>query len=186
VDDDVRLERRRFAWAIGLNLIAPGAGLVILRREWFGLTVATLFALLAQTGLYGSIVDPTLVRADGARFCGAAAVVVWIFAQAAAIFRARKVLGQRARREIASIVHQASDALEERRYVDAVDLLNVALHVNDESSELRIALARVLTVMGQFDKARSVWESVLDLDVRGDHRAEAIGALERLPQEGSV
>lgn len=183
VEAAMRMDRVRWAWAIGLNVIAPGAGLVILRREWFGLTVAVLFGLLAQAAIYGTLVDPMLARSDVTWVCGFAAGVVWVYAQATTIARARRVLGARARREIAVIVRQASQALSDGRYGDAIDLLNVALCVNDESIDLGVALARVLTLTGRLADARSAWKRVLDLDIAGDYRSEAITALERLPGE---
>jgi len=180
--DLIRVDRVRGLWAIGVNMIAPGAGLAILRREWFGLTIAVLFALLAQTAAYGLLIDPTAVRDDVAKACVVAAGAVWFVAQGLTIARMRRVLGARSRREIAVIVEQVSEALAARRFADAIDLLNVALCVNDESIDLRVALARVLTLTGRFDDARSAWEAVLDLDVDGAYRAEATTAMDRLPR----
>ncbi len=181
VAEALRLDRRRRRWAIGLSAIAPGAGLVVLRREWLGLTTAVLFAVFAQPASYGWLIDPTFLHRDIITVCTVAAGIVWVCALVLTVHRANRVLGERARREIASIVRQTSAALADRRYADAIDLLNVALRVNDESVDLRVALARVRALTGQFEEARAAWETVLDLDVTGAQRAEAITALERLP-----
>lgn len=179
--ETLQLARRRRTWAIGLNLIAPGAGLVILRREWLGLTVAVLFAALAQLTVFAVLIEPSSTLSSGPLLLGIATGVVWLFGQLVNIVRAGRVLGERARQKIASIVNQVSRALAEQQYGDAARLLEAALAIDDECVDLRMAQARVLTVMGRFDQARVAWEAVLDLDVQGSHRAEAIGALDRLP-----
>ena len=45
---------RRQGLARVINLVAPGSGLVLLRREWLGLAVAALFAVLGQVVVLGS------------------------------------------------------------------------------------------------------------------------------------
>ena len=43
----------RKAIAIWMNLLVPGTGLILLRREWLGLAMAMLFCVCAQVGLWG-------------------------------------------------------------------------------------------------------------------------------------
>ena len=50
----IAMSTSRTKWsAILLNVLVPGSGLVILRREWLGLCLALLYGLLAQTALWG-------------------------------------------------------------------------------------------------------------------------------------
>jgi hypothetical protein len=175
-------DRVRRRWALSLNVIAPGVGLIILRREWFGLTLTILFVILAQTGVYGLLYHGPGLSPVVAGGAAAAAIVVWVFAQWLVWTRAARVLGAGARRRIRVLLEQAEQAVEARRYADAIELLGVAVAINDEEVNVRLALARLLTVMGHFGEARRAWEAVLDLDVGGALRAEAVAALARLPE----
>ena len=53
---------RHYRWLVLLaNVIAPGAGLVILRREWLGVSLAILCTLFLQVALWGFFILPASI-----------------------------------------------------------------------------------------------------------------------------
>ena len=48
-------------WTPWINAVVPGAGLIVRRREWFGLARSLLFALLAQIAVGGVWLWPAAI-----------------------------------------------------------------------------------------------------------------------------
>ena len=92
-------DRVRRIRALALNVIAPGVALVILRREWLGLTVALLFTLLAQVALWGLLLLPAGIPVEWSVVSGIAAGVVWVGAQWLGWASARTVHATNSRNE---------------------------------------------------------------------------------------
>ena len=179
MDSQQQHHRARRVCAFAANLIAPGAGLVILRRDALGVSLVVLFAILAQVAIWGillvpsSIPDPVSVAA----FVGAG--VVWLAAQWMAHNQARRALGVEVERELALLRDRVARAIEDERFADARDLLGIGLQINDEDLDLNVQTARLLMLDGQLPEARRAWRRVVDLDRAGQYREEAKAALEQ-------
>lgn len=175
-----RDQSRRW-WALGLNLIAPGAGLVVLRREWLGLSLAVLFVLLAQVALGGFLLFPAVLPRTITIVSAAIAAGVWFSAQWLGVVRARAVLGSEAQHGVEVLRDRAAEALAQHRFAEARELLRLALSINDENLEVHVLWARLMTLTGQFRRARRAWQSVLRLDEGDAHHEEALNAIDDLP-----
>jgi hypothetical protein len=171
--------RRRLA--IICNLVVPGSGLIVLRREWLGLALAVLFALLAEVALAGALIVPATIPVSLTTLSFSAAVLVWIGAQWRLLVRLRAAYGPAVERELASLRERAAAALAKRDYVDARDILSVALTINDEDVACNVQWAELMTLMGRFPQARRAWRRVLRLDRDDTHRRTAVEALASLP-----
>lgn len=175
-----RNDQAHRTWALWLNLIAPGAGLAILRREWLGLAAALLFALLAQVALWGLLVIPASIPTGLSVAAGVGAATVWLGAQRISRSRAQVVLGAKARQEIDLLSDRASEAMKHGRLADARDLLTLALAIDDEHLGLHLEWARLMTLTSELRAARRAWRRVIQLDTTGRHRSEAIAAMNQM------
>ncbi|HNQ22973.1 MAG TPA: hypothetical protein PKK06_07760 [Phycisphaerae bacterium] len=172
----------RHGAALAANLLAPGVGLIVLRRERLGLALAAMFVLTSQVGLWGLLVIPDDVPPALAAGAATAAGVVWVAAQVGMLVRLRRVVPGEVEEQLQVLTDAAATAIAQQRYADACDLLQTALAVDDEDMGLWVGWARLMTLMGRFPVARQAWERVLHLDHQYVHRKEAIQALERLPR----
>lgn len=168
-------------WALALNLIAPGAGLVVLRREWLGLSVALLFASFGQLALWGLLLVPADLPRRVAVVAAVAASLVWLGAQWLGVVRAAQILSPEAEHNLGMLRERAAEAMAAGRYADAHDLLKVGRAINDEDLEICAQWARLLTLTGRFAEARKAWTHLLRVDHAGVYRREAINAVEQLP-----
>ena len=175
-------DRTRKLVALGLNAIAPGAGLIVLRREWLGVVLALLFVVLLQMSLWGLFIVPEEFAGPATWTSLVAAVGVWLAAQGMGVARARVVLGTEARQQQQVLLEQAVLDLEQARLADARELLLIALALNDEDPQARRLWARLMMLVGNFQAARRGWEAVLKLDRAGEFFEEASAALEELPE----
>ncbi len=155
---------------------------MVLRREWLGLSLALLFALLAQLALCGFLLLPGVIPQGMAVLSAVVAATVWLAAQWLGVVRARAVLGNEAQHAVEVLRDRAAEAMKQRRFAEARKLLQVAFAINDEDFAVYLLWARLMTLTGQFHEARKAWESVLRLDKSGNHREEAITALDNLPE----
>ena len=71
--------------------------------------------------------------------------------------------------------------MEDGRFSEARELLQIALAMNDEDLEVHVLWARLLTLTGKFDEARPAWERVIRLDEDGVYRVEAVEAVDHFP-----
>jgi len=174
-------DRVRGRWASVLNIIAPGAGLIVLRQEGVGCILALSFAVAALTALWGTWIVPGVVDRSITTAAMVLAGGIWCVSQWLVRRRARLVLGLEAQRSVARCCESAAEAAQAGCWDVAEARLREALTINDELAETQAQWARLVTLRGRFDEARSAWEAVLDLDEAGTLRREAIVALERLP-----
>lgn len=172
--------RTRRRWALVLNAVAPGVGLVVFRREWLGLAIALLFSLLAQVALWGWWITPATIPVLVSAAAGVAAGVVWAGAQWLACMYARRMPGVSAAQELKRLQSQADQAAAHERFDEARDLLQMALTINDDDVELQVRWARLMSLTGDARAARSAWKTVLKLDAPRPYRTEAAAAVERL------
>jgi len=172
----------RYWPAIAINLLVPGSGLIVLRREWLGLALAILFGLLTQIVIFGTLIVPediphwvTLLSAGGA-------LGTWVLAQWLAVRRLRFVVSPEVKGELRALCARARRALAEEDWAEAHTSLLVASDLNDEDLELAMLWAQLMTATGRIADARRWWRRVLRLDRGHVHRETALGALSALAQ----
>jgi hypothetical protein len=120
---------RRAIWARLLNLVVPGSGMILLRREWLGFVAAILFSLLAALAIVGRWVVPRDVPPLLVAVSGWAAVGVWGLTQWLVHRRARWLASPALARELAVMRAQAAEALAEGDHMEAHRVLLVARSV---------------------------------------------------------
>jgi hypothetical protein len=158
---------RRAIWARLLNLVVPGSGMILLRREWLGFVAAILFSLLAALAIVGRWVVPRDVPPLLVAVSGWAAVGVWGLTQWLVHRRARWLASPALARELAVMRAQAAEALAEGDHMEAHRVLLVARSVDDEDVELAVLWAELMTAMGRQRAARRGWQRVRRLDRSG-------------------
>jgi hypothetical protein len=169
----------RLAWTIA-NLLVPGAGLIVVRREWLGLAVALLYTLLAQIGLVGILIVPLLVPRWLVITALGAAGAVWLVSQWLFLQASARLRDPASAEEIASLRQRAGEAVDAGDYQTAMQLLSLAGELDDEDLDTIVARANVLTLLGRFREARSDWHRVRRLDHSGRFTDETAAALGRL------
>ncbi len=165
--------------AIILNLLAPGAGLIMLRREWLGAALALLFGVLAQVVVFGWLIVPADVPAWMVVVAGAAAAGVWGAGQWLLGRRLRLLRSPELAQELAQMRAEARRALDDGDLDEAHRTLLVALSVDDEDVELAVLWAQLMSAMGRRGDARRGWRRVLALATGESHVAAAREALGR-------
>ncbi|HUU82898.1 MAG TPA: hypothetical protein VM243_05270 [Phycisphaerae bacterium] len=169
--------------AVVCNLIVPGSGLIVLRREWLGLAAAVLFGVFGQTALLGLLLLPATIPAWMTMLSFSAAVFVWLGAQWQLLVRIRTATGPDVERELAFLRRRAAEAVARQAYAEATDILRVAMTLDDEDLEANIQWAELMTLTGKFPQADRAWRRVLQLDRTGEHTRRARAALAALPQD---
>jgi len=171
---------RRQGLARVINLVAPGSGLVLLRREWLGLAVAALFAVLGQVVVLGWWVVPLDVPRWMPWVAGAVAVVLWAHAQWLLHCRIRLNASPVLAEELADLRSRAADALVRGDHAEAQRVLQVALSIDDEDMDVAVLWARLKSAQGERDAARRGWRRVLALSPGAEQRRAARDALAAL------
>jgi len=163
------------------NLIVPGSGLIRLRREWFGLSIALLYAILAHAAAMGLLLVPATIPAWLTKAAVAAAALVWLGGQWQLWLRIRGATGSALKEEITRLERRAAEAVARNAYAEAVGLLQIALSLDDEDPAVNVQWAELMTLMGRFGPARRAWRRVAQLDRTGPYRRQANEALAALP-----
>lgn len=170
----------RLKIAIGLNLLVPGSGLILARREWLGFILAMAFTACGQIAVMGLLIGPEDVPQRVTACAVGLAAALWVGGQ----YLQWRCIGPPANSSRASqlgICHGlADDAIEQNRYQDAYGALQVALTVDDEDLQAYVKLARVAATLGKFGESRKTWKIVQQLDRRRLFRREMVQALSRL------
>jgi len=173
----------RSAGYIALNVLVPGAGLVLLRREWLGTALAFLFCGFGQLGLLGGWIIPGSIPHGVTWLAAATSVVVWIVAQALFWSRWAALHHPSVPQQKAALIQLASEAMGEGIYVNARLALESALALDDEDLAANLLWARLLTTMGWFPEARKAWRRVEQLDQDRRHHREVVTTLRQLPSD---
>jgi tetratricopeptide (TPR) repeat protein len=163
--------------AILVNLLVPGAGLIILQREWLGVSMALLFVVLAQLGISGLWIVPEDVPRWQAVLSMAGAGLVWLAAQLLALTRYRTSVSPVVQREIDELRARAEAAMQAGDLAEARQTLQLALNLNDEDLPTLALYAQVLGRLGEARDARRSWRRVRALDRHGEFRAAADAGL---------
>lgn len=167
--------------AIGCNIIVPGTGFIVLQREWLGVSIALVFAMLATVGLWSVFITPASVPDWLAASSLAGAAACWLLAQHVLRTPLRRFRDPAVLREVTRLREQAAERAAGGDYAGADELLNVALTLDDEDVETNLQLAELLTIVGRFGPARRAWLRVGRLDREGAYRRHVAEALRRLP-----
>lgn len=176
----------RLRFAIVLNVLLPGCGLIPVRRPLLGFAVAMLFTACAQVTLWGAWIAPEMVSTPLLAGAAGAAALLWIAAQWLLLRQLRRIPNPTDRRsQLATCFALAEQAVVEGRFTEARGALDVALTVDDENTETYARLARLTAKVGSYDEARRAWRMVEELDLGGVYRREMIQALEHMPYRAS-
>lgn len=169
---------------IALNVIVPGSGMVLVRRERWGTALAFLFCALGQVALFGGWITPASIPRSMTYPALVGAAVVWVAAQVAFWSRIKALKDPALSDQKAMLIELASDAIEDGLYVNARLALESALQIDDEDAVVNAMWARLMTLMGRFQQARRAWKRVQQLDSGGELRRQAAAALRELPSDG--
>ena len=155
---------KRHRVAVILNLLLPGTGLILLRREWLGLCTSLFFALALEVGLFSWLLAPLALPfwvQVVAWLCGGA---IWVGAQMLVRSRLAFLNDPDLPEQMASLLRRADEAMRDENLKEARGLLRVALTLDDEDVEANVRLADLLTAQGRSKEARRVWRRVSRLD----------------------
>jgi hypothetical protein len=164
-----------------LNILIPGLGLIVRRREWLGFALAVVFGICCNVALAGRLIAPVAIPSWLTHSATAFAVFTWFSGQV--LFRHEVVLQRRRAGGVAVLVESARNALDAGDTERARRCLEAGASLDDEHLELHLLLARLRTVVGDQGGARRAWRRVRKLDCQGRFREEAEQGL--TAQEGS-
>lgn len=133
-----------------LNLIFPGSGLVLLKREWLGLVLALFFAACVSLFIAGQWIAPVVMPRWLVLGCLVLALLVWLFAQ---------WLGWTRHRELAILHVRANELLARGQTLVGQGDLTAAVTAFDAARALEPERADVLLRLAEL------------LDRTGDHAA---------------
>ncbi len=154
-----------------LNVIFPGAGLIIRRREWLGLSLAVVFAICGNVAMAALLIAPMAIPrwlTIPAISLGAAS---WMLAQYLC-HRQGRILSRTAR-GVADLLSRASTAMDESDWTGAHQALQSGLALDDENVEVHARMARLYERLGEHAAKRAEWRRVVSLDRRKQFLAEA-------------
>ena len=167
--------------AIWVNVLIPGAGLIVLRREWLGSAVALLFGMLAGSGIWGCLISPASAGTWTVALTLTGAALIWLGGQIL-LHRQLAVFNDPSLAlEVERLRQQAADSAGAGNYTEALSMLRLALSLNDEDLDTLVQQADLLTTLGRFREARRAWRQVEQLDRRQRYRRRIVEALQRLP-----
>ncbi len=167
--------------AIALNVLAPGAGLILLRREWLGTLLAVFFTVPGLIGLWGLLIIPAQWPAWMVTGALIVAGLIWLWAQWLLVQRARETGSPALAEELERLCRRADECLERSDIPAAYRTLLVARSLNDEDLEVIRRWAELMTRMDRVRHARRAWRTVARLDPHGPYGRTACEALARLP-----
>ncbi|QDV89281.1 hypothetical protein RAS2_03460 [Phycisphaerae bacterium RAS2] len=139
------------AWV--LNILFPGVGLILRRREWLGLSHAILFALCANVAIAAWLIVPDAIPPWLATLATLLTVLAWLAAQWL-FARHQKEMHRRAR-ALATLIQEARQSLGAGR-------LDVA----------RVALESALEIDSEHAEVKALWDRLGELEI-GDRNAAA-------------
>ncbi|MFQ5501326.1 MAG: hypothetical protein ACE5EQ_03375 [Phycisphaerae bacterium] len=158
-----------------LNLVLPGTGLILRRREWLGLSMAVVFAICGNVALAGKLIAPEAVPTGLTVLAMILATLSWVLAQVLC-YRQGLTLA-RTQRVLDQILSDARAALKSNDDAAAHRALDGAIALDDENVEVHAMEARLSEREGADQAARAAWRRVLKLDRHGPHAREAREAL---------
>jgi hypothetical protein len=174
------LSRRRARW---LNLIVPGAGLILAGRPLAGFGTGLAFA----AALNGALAIWLLIPDDFPRtavWCGLTAALAYIVAQflLLRVDAAARLAGRRDERRAALTALMA--AIREGRFDQEAAALLEPLAESDLHVAVRVAQAAMLNCDDH--RALAAWQRVQRLDPHLIYRSETLAALQRLHAQAAA
>lgn len=163
---------RRCRWALWLNIVVPGAGLIGLQRLGAGLATAVGFGLTAQIAAVGLLIGPQSLGpliTVGATIGGALA---WLVSQVLLLKRVGELQDTERRIGAARHIDQAREAVFAGRWAEAHAALKEASRYDDEQPDLNWLLAKVMTATGRSDLAARQWRRLRQVDRVGRYAKE--------------
>ena len=167
-------------WAAGLNLLVPGAGIILLGRVWMGLIVGLLFVLCANFALWSVLLVPDeflpWMRGLGIGLAGGSYVGAQI--RLAQTVRGEK---QRCRAEARrAALAAAQDLTRQGAFAAALRALQPVRDSAEHDLLIAYRLAQVHTGMQDVEAAEAAWRRVRVLDRHGIYREETHAAEQTL------
>lgn len=163
------------------NVIIPGAGLIIRRREWLGLLLALLFSICANVAVAGFLIAPESMPAWAPWTAATLTALTWTFAQFLCAWQARSM--REAARRIAALLETSRGAISLGDMDAARKAILSAASIDEEDVELNVLWAQVSQRSGDLHEARYRWRRVIQLDVRRRYREEALTAMSTIEDQ---
>jgi len=158
-----------------INLVLPGAGLIIRRREWLGFLLTLVFGICGNAALAGLIIAPLAIPRWMTGLAVGMSALAWVLSQL--LFWRQLIHLERCRESLAVLLEDSRAALAGGDHGSAHRLLERAAAVDDEHLELNVLWARLCTSEGDESAAQRRWRRVIQLDVRRTYHSEARMAL---------
>ncbi len=162
-----------------LNVVIPGAGLVIVRREWLGLALALLFGVFAQIAIFGWWIVPEDIPRLLQVVAAAGVGGTWLGAQALLVQRLRLVTSPQIAEEMQTLVERARWAIDNGDWHEARQSLLVSRSLNDEHVEAAMLWAELMAKTGRRREARRWQRRIARLDA-GTGQGQAAESREAL------
>lgn len=171
---------KRYGLAIGMNLLAPGAGLVLLGRVWLGVALAVWFALGAELAVLGWLIAPLSFPKWMVVLGAAIAGVGWLVGQGLLIGRIRFLSDPELPAEMGALCRLAEQEMSQGHLAAARSALRAALLIDDTDLPTRVLWARLVSMKGRPAQARRAWLEAEQLDTEHHFSTEIRQALDRL------
>jgi hypothetical protein len=170
----------RFAAAVLMNVIVPGAGLLLVGRVELGIATSVLFAFCAEAAFCGMLIAPAAMPPWLTVGAGSLAMAIWVVAQWLLRDRLATLRDPELQKELEAIRAEVVAAIQRKDLLEARGLLQIALRTDPDSVETQVLWARLMTLLGRFSHSRRAWRRILKT---GDDRfaREAAEAMEQLP-----
>ncbi len=163
----------RMTFVMIINVLIPGAGLVVLRREWLGLATSVLFALLAIIFISSRWIIPSDIPSWAAYLSLIGLILVWVGSMVAVVQRARFVRDPEVIAEIKQLQQQGASAIEGGDLAEARRVLLVAINLDDEDAETWAIWSKLMEGQDNTRAAHVGWKRVLRLADRQELQIEA-------------
>lgn len=160
-----------------LNLLLPGTGLIIRRREWFGLFIALFFALCCNVAIAGLHIAPAAVPHWLSHVAVLLVAMTWLLAQIFLYRQGREE--QRTAHALENILREIQLALDANNVELAGEAVESGLALNEESVELQVLRAQVAKRSGNERALHDACRRVRKLDRHKRYAAEIDAALHR-------
>lgn len=124
-----------------LNIVFPGAGLIIWRREWLGVCLVVLFGVSGNMAIAGWLIAPDSIP-PGVRW-GAVALAAAVWALAQWLMARQKRVWRRQSAAIDLLIREARLSVESGNAQAAEAAIRSGLALDDENAELRDLAERI-------------------------------------------
>jgi len=177
---------RRCRWALWLNMLVPGAGLIGLQRQRAGLAVAILFGLTGQVAAVGLLIAPQSIGQVVTAGATVGAGLAWLVGQILLLKRLNELQDPARRLAAARWIEQAREAVLTAGWAEASRALREASRYDDEQPDLNWLLAKVMTATSRSDLAAKQWRRLRQVDKAGRYAKEVERYLQDRGQELGV